>query len=100
MPSSKKKVQFITIITLISIIGVLVGVAALISVLSVFNGFNKYQMDILTGFDHIRVEPDSGSTMADYNNIIGKINSTSKVTAISPFTINKGVIKRQRKIMW
>lgn len=94
---SKKKVQFITIITLISIIGVTVGVAALISVLSVFNGFNKYQMDILTGFDpHIRVEPDSGSTMADYNNIISKINSTSKVTAISPFTINKGVISTKK----
>ncbi len=94
---SKKKVQFITIITLISIIGVTVGVAALISVLSVFNGFNKYQYDILTGFDpHIRVEPDSGSTISDYNNIISKINSTGKVTAISPFTINKGVISTKK----
>ena len=90
---SKKKVQFITIITLISIIGVTVGVAALISVLSVFNGFNKYQIDILTGFDpHIRIEPDTGSTMADYNSIINKISTESKVTAIAPFTINKGVI--------
>lgn len=90
---SKKKVQFITIITLISIIGVTVGVAALISVLSVFNGFNKYQYDILTGFDpHIRIDPDSGSSISNYPALIEKVKSTTSVKAIAPYTMNKGII--------
>ncbi len=90
---SKKKIQFITIITLISIIGVTVGVAALICVLSVFNGFNKYQVDILTGFDpHIRIEASSGSQLSDYNSIINQVSKEINVTAIAPFTLNKGVI--------
>ncbi|MCI0448931.1 MAG: ABC transporter permease [Chlorobi bacterium] len=94
---SKKKVQFITIITLISIVGVTVGVAALISVLSVFNGFNKYQLDILTGFDpHIRIESASGGTVTDYNNLIEKVKNQTRVTAIAPFTINKGVISSKK----
>jgi len=94
---SKKKVQFITIITLISIAGVTVGVAALIAVLSVFNGFNKYQIDILTGFDpHLRVMPDSGATLSDYNSLIEKIKKETDVKAIAPFTINKGVISSKK----
>ncbi len=94
---SKKKVQFITIITLISIIGVTVGVAALIAVLSVFNGFNKYQMDILTGFDpHIRIESDSGGVISNYQGLIEKISGESKVKAIAPFTMNKGVISSSK----
>jgi lipoprotein-releasing system permease protein len=94
---SKKKVQFITIITLISIVGVTVGVAALISVLSVFNGFNKYQIDILTGFDpHIRIEPDSGSTISDYSALIEKAKTVNDVKAIAPYTLNKGVISSKR----
>ncbi|MEO8513592.1 MAG: ABC transporter permease [Ignavibacteria bacterium] len=94
---SKRKVQFITVITLISVIGLSVGVTALIVMLSVFNGFNKYQLDTLTGFDpHIRVEADTGRTITDYNSIIGKISSEIKVTAIAPFTINKGVISTKK----
>jgi len=94
---SKKKVQFITIITLISIVGVTVGVAALISVLSVFNGFNKYQIDILTGFDpHLRVESDSGGTIQDPNALIEKIKNETGITAIAPFTMNKGVISSKK----
>ncbi len=94
---SKRKVQFITFITLISVIGLSVGVTALIVMLSVFNGFNKYQIDTLTGFDpHIRVEADTGSTVTDYNNVINKISTEIKVTAIAPFTINKGVISTKK----
>jgi lipoprotein-releasing system permease protein len=94
---SKRKVQFITVITLISVIGLSVGVTALIVMLSVFNGFNKYQLDTLTGFDpHIRVEADTGSTITDYNALESKISSEIKVTAIAPFTINKGVISTKK----
>lgn len=94
---SKRKVQFITVITLISVIGLSVGVTALIVMLSVFNGFNKFQNDTLTGFDpHIRVEADTGSTVSDFNTLITKISAETKVTAIAPFTINKGVISTKK----
>ncbi|HJY64556.1 MAG TPA: ABC transporter permease [Ignavibacteria bacterium] len=94
---SKKKVQFITIITFISIIGVTVGVAALISVLSVFNGFNKYQFDILTGFDpHIRIDPDSGNSMTDFQGVLNKTGNISNIKAIAPFTMNKGIISSKK----
>lgn len=94
---SKRKVQFITVITFISVIGLTVGVTALLVMLSVFNGFNKYQIDTLTGFDpHLRVEADSGATVADYNSLISRISSETKVTEIAPFTINKGVISTRK----
>lgn len=94
---SKRKVQFITVITFISVIGLTVGVTALLVMLSVFNGFNKYQIDTLTGFDpHLRVEADSGATVTDYNSLISRISSETKVTEIAPFTINKGVISTRK----
>lgn len=94
---SKRKVQFITIITRISIIGLTVGVTALIVMLSVFNGFNKYQYDTLTGFDpHLRIEPESGGRIADYNALTERIKTNTEVKAIAPFTINKGVISTSK----
>lgn len=94
---SKRKVQFITVITFISVIGLTVGVTALLVMLSVFNGFNKFQLDTLTGFDpHLRVEADSGKTVEDYNTLISRISSETKVTEIAPFTINKGVISTKK----
>jgi lipoprotein-releasing system permease protein len=94
---SKRKVQFITVITFISVIGLTVGVTALLVMLSVFNGFNKFQLDTLTGFDpHLRVEADSGGTITDYNSLISRISTETKVTEIAPFTINKGVISTKK----
>jgi len=94
---SKRKVQFITVITFISVIGLTVGVTALLVMLSVFNGFNKFQIDTLTGFDpHLRVEADSGGTITDYNSLISRISTETKVTEIAPFTINKGVISSKK----
>lgn len=94
---SKKKVQFITIITLISIIGITIGVAALITVLSVFNGFNKYQYDILTGFDpHLRIEPDSGRLINNYNEVSALTKNIHSINAIAPFTMNKGIISSKK----
>ena len=94
---SKRKVQFITVITFISVIGLTVGVTALLVMLSVFNGFNKFQIDTLTGFDpHLRVEADSGKTVEDYNTLISRISTETKVTEIAPFTINKGVISSKK----
>ncbi len=94
---SKRKVQFITVITFISVIGLTVGVTALLVMLSVFNGFNKFQLDTLTGFDpHLRVEADSGKTVEDYNTLISRISSETKLTEIAPFTINKGVISTKK----
>lgn len=94
---SKRKVQFITVITFISVIGLTVGVTALLVMLSVFNGFNKFQLDTLTGFDpHLRVEADSGKTIEDYNTLISRIATETKVTEIAPFTINKGVISTKK----
>lgn len=94
---SKRKVQFITVITFISVMGLTVGVTALLVMLSVFNGFNKFQLDTLTGFDpHLRVEADSGKTVEDYNTLISRISTETKVTEIAPFTINKGVISTKK----
>ncbi|MCX7877456.1 MAG: ABC transporter permease [Ignavibacteria bacterium] len=94
---SKKKIQFITIITVISITGVAVGVGALITVLSVFNGFSKYQLDILTGFDpHIRIEPDSGKILRDYQSVLKKSESLKNILAASPYTLNKAVISSRK----
>lgn len=94
---SKKKVQFITIITLISIAGVAVGVAALITVLSVFNGFSRYQLDILTGFDpHIRIEPDSGGVMRDYQSVVWKTESLKNIKTAAPYILSKAVVSSGR----
>jgi lipoprotein-releasing system permease protein len=90
---SKRKARFISIITLISVIGITVGVAALIIVLSVFNGFNSLVTDILVGFDpHLRIEPTTGTTLADYEHVISMVQKEERVTGYSPVVSGKAMV--------
>ncbi len=89
----KRRIRFITIISLISIIGITVGVAALIIVLSVFNGFNSLVTDILVGFDpHLRIEPERGIALQDYDRVTAAVEVDERVEAYSPVIGGRAMI--------
>jgi lipoprotein-releasing system permease protein len=99
---SKRKINFITVISAISVIGVTIGVAAMIIVLSVFNGFHSKVTSLLIGFDpHIRIEANNSGKIDNYENVISIIKETG-IQAISPYTLNKGMLatKNINKVMF
>ena len=86
----KKSQKFIALNTWISIGGVALGVMALIVVIAVMTGFGKDLRDKILGTNsHIVVTNINRVGMADYGEIIKKIQSIDGVEAASPFIMNQ-----------
>lgn len=98
---SKRKTGFISLITYISMIGVAIGVAALIIVLSIMNGFESEVRSRIIGFGaHIELRKFHQQPMADHAAIVAKVENVERITGISPYIQEKGLIfhpKNKRK---
>ncbi len=91
---SRSRTGFINLITYISIGGVTIGVAALIIVLSVMNGFEAEVRNRIIGFDtHIRLRTYHDQGIESPDVVIDKIKDIKHITAMSPYIIEKGMIR-------
>jgi lipoprotein-releasing system permease protein len=77
-------------------IGVALGVAVVCFVMSMHNGFeNEIRMRLLGTTAHITVFPKNGYTIADYNDVIERVESVEDVVAASPFIYYKAAISSE-----
>lgn len=93
----RKKSGFINLITYISISGVAIGVAALIIVLSVMNGFESEVRDRIIGVDtHVRLRTFHDVGIENYEEIIPQIRDEEHIIGLSPYILDKGMIRAGR----
>jgi len=91
---ARRKTGFISLITYISILGVTIGVAALIIVLSIMNGFESEVRSRIIGFDtHIRLRTYHNEGVENYQKVINKIRDIPHIIGLSPYILDKGMIR-------
>ncbi len=91
---ARRKTGFISLITYISILGVTIGVAALIIVLSIMNGFESEVRSRIIGFDtHIRLRTYHNEGVENYRKVINKIRDIPHIIGLSPYILDKGMIR-------
>ncbi len=97
---AKKSSRFLSLITAISVGGVAVGVYTLIVTLSVMAGFESELTKRLFASDtHIRIEPESGSTLVRDPNVIGKIAQLdTKITGVYPVFQTEIILRAGKKV--
>ena len=93
---AKRKQKFISIITWISIGGVAVGVTALIVVLAVMSGFEVDLRDKILGTtSHVVVLRHGHAGIADYREVVERIENTDHVIAASPFVLSQVMLRTE-----
>jgi len=94
---SKRRTGFISLITYLSAAGVGLGVAALVIVLSIMNGFEEEVRARIIGADApLRVTTFSQTGSHDWEEAARKIAALPKVEAVTPFILEKGMIRNRR----
>ena len=94
---SKRRTGFISLITYLSAAGVGLGVAALVIVLSIMNGFEEEVRARIVGADApLRVTTFSDRGGHDWEVTAEKIATLPKVEAVTPFILEKGMIRNRR----
>ena len=95
---AKRKQAFISLISIISMAGVGLGVCALIVVLSVMNGFQKDWRDKILGVTaHLLVQSHKGA-MADYMELVKKVERVDGVEAATPFIYSQVMIAFEGRV--
>jgi len=95
--TSRRRSGVISVIGLIAIGGVFVGVAALVIVMSVMNGLQKDLRDkILTNTPHLLVQKYNSEPIADYRQVVERLESTFGVTGAAPFLYTEGILGHGR----
>lgn len=89
---SKRRIDFISIITSMSAAGVVVGVAVMIIVLSVVNGFEKEVVDRIVGTNAHVVIMRYEEGIADYDELVERIERVDHVLGASPFVFTKAMV--------
>lgn len=82
---SRQKHAFISFITLLSMAGVTVGVMALIIVISVMSGAESYFKSQILGVEAHVILRRHGGEIADYRDIIQKLQTRKGVVSADPF---------------
>lgn len=96
---AKRKQTFISVISLISIGGVALGVAALIIVLAVMSGFEGNLRDKILGTNsHIVILKHNRGGLADYNQLMEKIEDTKHVVAAAPFVYSQAMLTSKQNV--
>ncbi len=96
---AKRKQKFISMITVISIAGVTVGVMALIVVLAVMSGFDKTLQEKILGTQaDIVVLKNSPEGMADYDQVIGKVEEVNGIISASPFIAGQVMLSTESNV--
>jgi lipoprotein-releasing system permease protein len=89
---SRKRHRSVSFNTVITVGGVAVGVAALLIVLAVMSGFHAdLQKKILGVSTHV-VAMDFSGQMADYEDVIERVESEEHVVSASPFVLGQVMI--------
>lgn len=84
---------FTSVSTWITILGVMLGVAVVCFVMSMHNGFEREIRNRLLGTtSHISIFPRNGMTIANYDEILKKVESVDEVVAASPFIYYKAAV--------
>jgi lipoprotein-releasing system permease protein len=87
---SRRRQAFISLITVISMGGVAVGVMVLIVVLAVMNGFETSLQEKILGVNsHIWILPQSSQRVADYEDLVERVQALPHVTLAAPFTTHE-----------
>jgi len=95
---AKRKQTFISVISFISIAGVTLGVAALIVVLAVMTGVHDgVRKQILGNIPHVLLQRQGGG-LADYQDVLEKVNQTPHVTAAAPFVAKEAMLLSNRNV--
>jgi lipoprotein-releasing system permease protein len=90
---------FLSVITWISIGGVAVGVAALLVVLAVMNGFrNELRDRILGTTPHVVVLRFHSEPIAEYQELVHRIELLPHVTGASPFILTKVMVGAGKRV--
>ncbi|NUM56423.1 MAG: ABC transporter permease [Candidatus Hydrogenedentes bacterium] len=92
----KRKSRFVGLITIISVAGVSVGVMALIVVMGVMTGFDEELTAAIMGNNaHLQVFDKFNDPIENPDTVIADLqNSIPEITAASPFTVVKAVLRR------
>ncbi|MDP8209074.1 MAG: ABC transporter permease [Candidatus Electryonea clarkiae] len=94
---SKRRTKFISLITYLSAGGVALGAATLVIVLSVANGFESEVKRRIIGADaHLRVSTFHEQGAEDWIPTMAKILEMENVEAVSPYVLDKGMIRHGR----
>ena len=96
---SRRRQMFISLITLISMGGVAVGVMVLIVVLAVMSGFETSLKDKILGMNsHIWVLPQTTREIANYREVVAKVQTIPHVTLAAPFTTHEVMLMAEGRV--
>ncbi|MBI4727618.1 lipoprotein-releasing ABC transporter permease subunit [candidate division TA06 bacterium] len=96
---AKRRTGFISVMSVLSFAGVTVGVAALLTVLSVMNGAQtELRNKILGTTAHLIILKYQNQPIAEYKELLPKINALSEVIGSSPFIYTKCMVAKGSKV--
>ena len=93
---AKRRQRTISLNTFVSVAGITLGVAALIGTLGIMTGFKEdLQAKILGTTSHIVVQDRTKDGMANYDNLVGQVESVPHVMAATPFVLRQVLLTSQ-----
>ncbi len=96
--SRRRKQGFISAISLISVAGVAIGVMALIVVLSVMTGFESDLKEKILGTNSHLVVLQYGGFMADYDDILAKLQDIDDIVGATPFIYSQVMLSSSSSV--
>jgi lipoprotein-releasing system permease protein len=92
---ARRRQAVIGVITAISVVGVAAGVASLIVALAITNGFRQdLQQRLLGSSAHVQLMRVAGDGIADWRNVLAKMEKQPHVVAASPAIYEQVLISR------
>ena len=95
---SRRREGAISVIAGFSFLGIMLGVATLIIVMAVMNGFRAELLGKILGFNgHFVAQGVSGVQIADYENIVKRLESIAGVTSVIPIEQGQVMVSSSRR---
>jgi lipoprotein-releasing system permease protein len=93
---AKRRQRTISLNTFVSVAGITLGVAALIGTLGIMTGFKEdLQAKILGTTSHIVVQDRTKDGIANYDTLVGQVESVPHVMAATPFVLRQVLLTSQ-----
>lgn len=91
---STRKGHLFSGVSWIAVMGLVIGVAALVIALSVMNGYEtEVRSSFIRVFSHARVRTYLDRGLSNYPAVIDSLQSNDRIQAMTPYIINKGIIR-------
>jgi lipoprotein-releasing system permease protein len=95
---ARRSERVVSVVTWISIIGVTAGVASLVIALAITNGFRRQLEESLTSaVPHINVLRNDGEGIADWPDLLGKLEAQPHVVAAAPAVYGQVLLSTARQ---